>query len=391
MAAEPELTGGRSARIADRVARLNAPDRLAGVDLARALAVGGMLAAHLATTQDLDWSDASTYSGLVDGRSSILFAVLAGVSIALSTGGPRPVAGDERRVARARLAVRAAVIWMLGILVISLGVPVYVILPAYGILFLLAIPAVGLSRRALFALAALTALVAPFVVAALTLAAEPGWQASPTAAFLGWWYPFPLWIAFVLLGMGLGRGDLAARFAGVRIALGGVGLALLGYGTAAALGIHESPPEPPAIPVDAAVAGATEAPDTVWSVALDVAPHSGGVFEVVGSAGFALVVLGLALFVCRARWVRWVTLPLRAVGTMPLTAYVGQLVAWAVAATAFGLAPPDLLGFRALDPLPWFLVGTVVFCTAWALLVGRGPLEGLVRAATSLIPSPARR
>jgi len=143
--------------------RLNGPQRIAGVDLARGLAVIGMIAAHVLWIDDFDFADAATWVAVVDGRSSILFATLAGVSIGLVTGGSRPLAPPEMRAARQRLAVRAGVLWLIGIVLIATGVPVYVILPAYAILFLLALPLVSLGARALFVLAAALAVVMPFV------------------------------------------------------------------------------------------------------------------------------------------------------------------------------------------------------------------------------------
>ena len=53
------------------------------------------------------------------------------------TGGTTPVVGEALRAARLRLVVRACLLWLLGIVLIATGVPVYVILPAYAILFLL--------------------------------------------------------------------------------------------------------------------------------------------------------------------------------------------------------------------------------------------------------------
>ena len=45
-----------------------------------------MVAAHLLWIGDFDFADAATWVAVVDGRSSILFATLAGVSIGLVTG-----------------------------------------------------------------------------------------------------------------------------------------------------------------------------------------------------------------------------------------------------------------------------------------------------------------
>src|SRR3954465_1671108 len=82
---------------ADRPARNRAarPGRVAGLDVARALAVVGMFGAHVgAVRADVDVSPAS-WSGVVNGRASILFAVLAGLSIALLSGRTTPAAGAD--------------------------------------------------------------------------------------------------------------------------------------------------------------------------------------------------------------------------------------------------------------------------------------------------------
>jgi uncharacterized membrane protein YeiB len=74
---------------------------------------------------------------------------------------------------------------------------------------------------------------------------------------------------------------------------------------------------------------------------------------------------------------------------MALTAYAGQIIVWgAVAAATLGDAG-DLDGFRALDPFWPFALGALAACTAWSLLVGRGPLEWVVdRGARGLSRLP---
>lgn len=344
---------------------LATPGRLGGIDLARALAVFGMLTAHLTNTEALDIARPETWSGIVDGRSSILFATLAGVSIALMSGGPRPVTGAARRDARARIAVRAGLIWTLGILLIAIGLPVYVILPAYGILFVLSLPLLGWSARWLFVLAAALAVTMPFVVAPISFAAGEAATEGIGAALVGWWYPFPLWLAFLVAGMGVGRLDL--RRVGVCAGLFGTGvvLAVFGYGAAAVLGLTEQ---------HVFAIGP-------FTTAGAVAPHSGGLFEAIGSGGFALAVIGACLLLCRIRVIDTVLWPLRAVGSMPLTIYVGQLLAWWTLALALGLPVGDLGGVRDAQPLCWFVLGSIVFACAWRLFVGRGPLEWVLAQA----------
>ena len=66
--------------------------RLVGLDVARALAVLGMFAAHTAP--------GSWLYTIAEGRAAALFAVLAGVSIALMSGGSQPSEGSRLRAAR---------------------------------------------------------------------------------------------------------------------------------------------------------------------------------------------------------------------------------------------------------------------------------------------------
>jgi uncharacterized membrane protein YeiB len=80
-------------------------------------------------------------------------------------------------------------------------------------------------------------------------------------------------------------------------------------------------------------------------------------------------------------------LPLRAVGAMPLTAYTAQILAWALVAFAVLGTTTNLRAFRDLEPFVPMTVWLVLACTAWALLVGRGPLEWLVdRIAKLAVP-----
>ncbi|MEZ3159760.1 heparan-alpha-glucosaminide N-acetyltransferase domain-containing protein [Microbacterium sp. BWT-B31] len=353
--------------------RLNGPARLAGVDLARGLAVLGMFAAHLLPDSGpFDWGTPATWIDIVNGRSSILFATLAGVSIGLVTGGTRPLAREAMATARGRLAVRALLLWVLGLLLWATGVPVYVILPAYGILFLLALPLTALDARVLFPLAGALALVMPFIQ--VWLDAAPFWRTDEgraVATVLGWHYPFPVWIAFVVAGLGLARAGLRrTRVQLIALASGAV-LAVAGYGADAATGADE----------------ASEV-FSFWGAVWTARPHSSGLLEVIGSGGFAIAVIAASMLVCRTVLV-WVVLPLRAVGAMPLTAYTVQLLVWAWVATAVLGRPDDLTGFRDLEPFIPLTLWTIVGCSAWALLIGRGPLEWVFDRASRIVREPS--
>lgn len=369
MAAAPGLTS----RVGRAWNRFDGPARLVGIDLARGLAVLGMLAAHLLTIDPWVADDPATWLDVVNGRSSILFATLAGVSIALVTGGPRPLAGPARARAAARLALRGALLWAIGILLVMTGVPVYVILPAYALLFALSLPFLGLRPGRLFLAAGIVAVTMPWVFPFLD--AAPIWGGpggDELQAFVGWAYPFPVWIAFLLAGMGVGRLDLRRLRVQASITVIGAAVATVGYAVAVVTG--------------PAVAAANPYLAAVWSAEA----HSSGLWEVVGSGGFAIAVIGLCLLIGRTP-LRWVAIPLRAVGSLPLTAYVLQIVVWAVFAAAVLGDTSDLYGVRDAGLFLPLTLGLVVGCTAWALLIGRGPLEAIIDGIVRRVAGPPSR
>ena len=102
----------------------------------------------------------NTWFQITAGRSAALFAVLAGVSIALTTRSrpDRTTAGN-----RLALAARALTIALIGLF---LGVPdsgLAVILTFYGVLFLVALPVLTWSARSLGLLALCWGLLSPVV------------------------------------------------------------------------------------------------------------------------------------------------------------------------------------------------------------------------------------
>ncbi|OLT14462.1 hypothetical protein BJF78_19080 [Pseudonocardia sp. CNS-139] len=120
--------------------------RLLGVDAARAVALVGMFATHLLP---LRAGGAETLTGLLaDGRSAALFAVLAGVGIALGTGGTRPPPDARAHAAAAAgLLVRGALVGLVGLWLAGLDPTVAVILAYYGLLFAVATPLLRLRAR----------------------------------------------------------------------------------------------------------------------------------------------------------------------------------------------------------------------------------------------------
>ncbi len=360
--------------------------RISGLDLARGLAVIGMIGAHLDLPENLSWSP-SSWQALVYGRAAALFAVLAGVSIALLSGGVRPASGEDLVRSRVRIMVRAAWVFVIGGVLELLGTDVLIVLGAYAVLFVLALPFLRWSPRRLLLLAGVLAVVAPPVSLLLSQVAIVAEAETPFAVLLlTGAYPVLWWWAFVLVGLAVGRLDLTAPRTRAVLFLGGAVAATAGY----ALGWLSTQ----LLAKGAAVPEATDAYGRMpgwdgtsvgqwdWAWLSGAQPHTGTPFWLLASAGFAVTVIAVCLVVADALPV--VAHPLASVGAMALTAYSLHVVVLRV-------FPPDGTFGGAVWLL--FIAGVTASAVAWRLVVGRGPLErlltwssneaaGLVRRAT---------
>jgi hypothetical protein len=341
--------------------------RLSGVDVARAVALLGMVAAHVGgVTDHLDWSDPSSWSAVVNGRSSSLFAVLAGVSVGLVSGRTTPPGPPEIGRVRARLAIRAVLIVVIGVALMLLGTPVYVILPTYGVLFLLVLPALRWPRWALSIAAGACALLsAPFAVAIVPLYADTGSFEQQ----LGLVYPVVTFLTYVLVGLGVARSGLEARSTQVALLASGVVVATAAYvvGTLLAPIPADAGNAFPGVPY---VSEGSTAGQAVAQVFLSPRDHSSSIVDVLGTAGVAIAVIGLCSLLVdgRGRTVQRIAFPLVAIGSMPLSIYALHLV---VIAAVPGL-PQGLATWWG------FAVGAALFAMLWQRFLGRGPLERLI-------------
>ncbi|MDK3258429.1 heparan-alpha-glucosaminide N-acetyltransferase domain-containing protein [Blastococcus capsensis] len=375
-----ERAPGPGGAVAARLWRRGGPDRVAGLDLARGLAVLGMFGAHLGTSDRLA-ADPVTWPAIVHGRPSILFATLAGVSIALLSGGGIPATGEALVRARTRILVRAAWIFAIGGLLELLDTRVAIILGVYAVLFVLATPFLRWPVSRLLALAAGIAVAGPPLDLLLGQVATEGGNADDPFADLviTGVYPALLWWAYVLAGLAVGRSDVRAGRVRVWLVGAGTGAAVLGYGGGWLTTRAVADGRPSAGPEEGFGAGVGEW-DPAWFTG--AAPHSGTTFEMVGSTGVAVAVIGLCLLLAGRLPV--LTAPLAAVGALALSVYTGHVVAlWLVRMLdpAAGGGPGTWLAFAGY---------AVLAATIWRIVLGQGPLERLLTWSsrrTAALPS----
>jgi uncharacterized membrane protein len=337
--------------------------RIGGLDVARGLAVLGMFGAHLGDTGELG-RDPATWRALVDGRSSILFATLAGVSLALLSGGGTRLDGRELGRARTRVLVRAAWVFAIGGVLELLDTSVAIILGVYAVLFVLALPFLRWPPGRLLLAAGAVALAGPpLTVAVGRYATGRGEEGSAFASLLFTGsYPAAVWLAFVLVGLALGRADLAAVRTRAALVAGGAAAAALGY-----LGgwwsTRQFTPGVRAEGIEAGF-GASGGWDPAWFAGAE--PHSSTPFEVLGSGGVAVAVIGVCLVL--ADLLPRLTSPVAAVGALALTVYTAHIVAIRVVDAGVG------------DWGAWvrFTLTALLLATVWRWRIGRGPLEALL-------------
>ncbi|MET0740480.1 MAG: heparan-alpha-glucosaminide N-acetyltransferase domain-containing protein [Candidatus Nanopelagicales bacterium] len=371
--------------------------RIAGVDVARGVALLGMMSVHILPRVTEDGGRSAAYL-ISAGRAAALFAVLAGVGIALMSGGPVPPSGRRAANISVRLAVRAVLIGTLGLALGALSPPVYVILAYYAVLFLVAIPFLRLRPWPLGVLALAWIVIAPAVSHRLRddygpPPGQPDFAAlsDPVGLLerivLTGVYPVLPWVAYLLVGLTIGRLPLRSPRFGWSLLLGGGSIAIasmlgarwwLDHG-----GIDRLIGEPPEVVLPDATTNqvlnldfyGTTPTDSLWWM-LVPAPHSSTPADLLQTSGTACAVLGAALLLCRSQVGRVALTPLGAAGSMTLTLYTLHVLAlyeeW---------GPVNERGLLYAS----HVVALLLIATAWRAFFKRGPIEETVHRCAAAV------
>ena len=303
--------------------------------------------------------------------------------------------------------MRALLVFALGLGLGMLDTNVAVILVHYGLLFLCAIPFLGMRARTLGFWAAGWLLLSPVALYLLHPVATgllspsrlgpsplPGDLLAPGVfavdVFITGYYPLVVWFGFILTGLcvgrlGLGRPPvaLAIAAAGAALAVGAKSLSawlLAAPGALAALG-QAGDLDRKELTVSLVTGQRLgQAMDTPWFLAIS-APHSGAPLDVLHVAGSALAVLGIAQLVCLAlaallgqlgAVLLW---PLTGAGAATLTLYSAHLVALDVFSDVSAPLPRTSLFII-------YAVGCLLAGLVFKFLGRRGPLEAVVHSVS---------
>ncbi|MFB2580153.1 heparan-alpha-glucosaminide N-acetyltransferase domain-containing protein [Herbiconiux sp. P15] len=418
-----------------------AHDRILGLDLARFVAIAGMMATHTWLWIDSVEGVHVPMSEQFQGRASALFAVLAGVGAVLATRAP--IREGRPGAARLMLLGRGLALVALALTLTLLDIPIFVILAYYGVLFWVLSLAITWPRWVLVAVAAVVAVLAPLVTYLLGSAFElsereasnPNWLslADPLPVLRGLLltgtYPVFLWIAYGLVGMAIARSLLTTRTApgpdgagpgmgalralcvrlvgiGVAVWLGGIALAALAQGPlggvrglASELGVSEEQ----ALALLSEPGDGRPLPGSAWML-VTAAAHTGTTFDLLVTIGSSVTVIGLLVLVgtVLGPLARRILTPVLGAGSAPLTVYSAHvLLVGTVTLVMLGKPYGELTWqeYVVLDT-PWFLssLGFWVANVLLALLIGsflaflgrRGPLETFVTWVGRLFARPLR-
>jgi uncharacterized membrane protein YeiB len=340
------------------VAHAGARGRLEGIDVARALAFGGMLLAHFALSSERDPGWLRAIDDVADGRAAPLFCVLLGLGSGLLLARGRTGATMVRR---------GAALFALGLVVWPLVPEVFVILPHYGVLLVLVAGLARLPDRALLPAAGIAFVVPSLIVGTVGAGGLRGGgqpdshlellDVPEVVAGLAWTGGYPLvgWAGFVLVGLWLARRGLGSRSVQARLVLVGAAVAALQ-------------------PLVALVRDRSS--DRLGSTLLDSTAHSNQLAWYVLASASAVAVIGACLLVTGRH--RDPLRPLARLGQVMLSAYLLHLAIGTWVVWDWHDDEPSL----ALQLLVVLLVltGSTVVADRWVRGRRRGPLEALLRA-----------
>lgn len=371
--------------------------RLDGLDLARALALFGMVIVNFKVVMTLSSGPDDMYgylrfigmiqaapdpvwlvkfTKLFEGRASATFVTLAGAGIGLMAA--RASRAGQLAAVRIKLLKRSLFLLVAGLAYIAIWPGD--ILHCYGVYIALAALFVTASGRTLWIAAALS--VTLFLSMLVTLDYEKSWNwltldYADFWTFLGFtrntlfngFHPLFPWIGFLFMGMWLGR----------RLATGGVNLKKLFWtGLITALAA-----ETISRVIIRAVKTGDRSIDVETARALfSTASMPPSVFYMFAGGGTALAVICFSLGAA-GRWpAAWWIKPLAVTGRLALTLYVAHVVIGMGLLDAMGYLEGRSLTFSVACALS-FCVLSVLFATLWTRRFERGPLEWLMRKLTN--------
>lgn len=281
-------------------------NRLVGLDVARFLALAGMVVVNfnvLMTDQTSQLADPML--NVLQGRAAALFVILAGIGLGLAT---RHARWTESLQLNMKRAVLLMIIGLLNALVFQADIIHY-----YALYFLLGALVLPLSNKQLSALIIFTTVLSLLLV--ITLDYDRGWDRSTLHYMDFWsvdgftrnllfngWHPVLPWVCFMWFGIQLSRLDMSSQKTQWHLVLNG----LLVFVSATVCSDH--------------LQQLTR--DTDWVVLFTTGPIPPMPLCLLSSAGLATALIGACLLVTSATQGQRLWSVLTPAGRQTLTWYI---------------------------------------------------------------------
>ena len=405
--------------------------RYAGADIARLLAIIGMMATHLvqqasAEPSAFDLGAIAVVTAIAAGISAPLFAVLGGVSIVFASR--RYLRENRTLAACVSLATRGLVLVLLGFALGLVDAPAIVVLAYYGVAMILVAPLVNVPTWVLTGIAVIIGAFGGTLNAAvrtnLGVVTEGGSLSfesfvtdvpgSLRALVLTGVYPAITWVVYLLIGMVLARLLVSLRTRRqlrtvvTRVAAAAVAIAALAQLASAWVVAHlelfgmsfssGSERELIETTVMTPTFGAPFSP-ALWSQ-LVAEPHSGSPMDILRTSAIAVAVICVCIWLCdaRSRPVSGRVFEMfRSAGAASLTIYVMHVLMLGLLTQTAVLRLAETSGSGSnVAALPWWAIGlpALALHVTLALLIGlilmllhrRGPLEALTSGIAKFVP-----
>ena len=366
--------------------------RIVALDIARFVAIVGMIAVHLVVPATLidaapefDRTAAALAARLAEGNASTLFAVLGGCSIVLASRSA--LSSGERGRAVLRVVVRGTIVAFFGMILGFVPTSVVVVLVPFGVAMMCAAPFLLLPSGALAGVAVVLALAGGTLNAAVRGSlgivqdigsVTPLDLADPVTLLRGLgltgMYPVVTWLPYMLVGMLLARVLVSSPSRARLWTIVTAGAGAFAVAQSVSTAVARPAAVAAGLPEEFLSLTGFGAPlRTDWWAQLLATPHTGTLTDMMSTAGVAVAVIGvLAILLPAGSTIPRVLAPIRAAGAAPLTAYTLHVVLTGIATI------PLLLG-TAIDELPWYYAGVGVFALHVVIVVALGALLARLR------------
>jgi uncharacterized protein len=352
--------------------------RVAGYDLARALALFGMVIVNFKVAMSAETGHALliNFATLLEGRASALFVMLAGVGITFLTVKARNSV-DKTLVLKTRISVAKR-----GLLLVVMGLiftPIWAadILHFYGFYFLLAAAIFMVREKSLLWISIIIMLIFPVLM--LLFNFEQNWNWA-TLTYNNFWsvdgmirhiffngfHPVFPWAAFMTFGMWLGRQDLCLKLIRKKLFLG----ALI------TLVITECSFYYLRNMLDDSSGLAMTAEEITFLFSTSMIPPLPQYIISAGSS--AVLVLIACLYLSERFSGRKITQYLYRTGQLSLTLYLAHIIVGMGFLESIGRLENQSIDFSLLSALI-FCSGCIAFSVVWLRFFDVGPLEWVFR------------